>query len=67
MFGAEPHSFVTNRYVFTTGHMFTGARQAVVGSDLAAQLHLRIGDTLTVAHRPFRITGDLPHRRGRAG
>ena len=57
MFGAKPPSFVTNRYVFTTGHMFSGAKQAVVGSDLAAQLHLHIGDTLTVAHHPFRITG----------
>ena len=57
VFGAQPHSFVTNRYVFTTGHMFSGAGQAVVGSDLASHLHLRPGGTLIVAHRPFRIAG----------
>ena len=57
VFGADPPSFVTNRYVFTSGHMFSGAKQAVVGSGLASQLHLRTGGTLTVAHRPFRIAG----------
>ena len=57
VFGAEPHSFVTNRYVFTSGRMFTGPRQAVIGSALAAQLHLRVNDVLTVAHRRFQISG----------
>jgi putative ABC transport system permease protein len=37
--------------------MFSGARQAVVGSGLATQLHLHPGDTLTVAHRRFQVTG----------
>ena len=57
VFGAEPHSFVTNRYVFTTGHMFGGAGQAVIGSGLASQMHLHAGGVLTVAHRPFKIVG----------
>jgi len=37
--------------------MFSGARQAVIGTGLAAQMHLQPGDTLTVAHRRFRVTG----------
>jgi len=37
--------------------MFSGAKQAVIGSGLAAQMHLDAGDTLTVAHRPFKIAG----------
>jgi putative ABC transport system permease protein len=57
VFGAEPKSFVTDRYVFTTGHQFTGAHQAVIGSGLAATLHLGVGDTLTVSHRHFQISG----------
>lgn len=57
VFGAQPHSFVTNRYVFIDGHMFSGAKQAIVGSGLASMLHLNTGGTLTVAHRAFRITG----------
>lgn len=57
VFGALPHSFVTNRYVFTDGRMFSEPTQAVIGSGLATQLHLRIGGTLTVAHRHFQISG----------
>jgi putative ABC transport system permease protein len=57
VFGAEPHSFVTNRYVFTRGHMYAGPHQAVIGSQLASTLHLGIGDALTVAHRHFKVTG----------
>jgi putative ABC transport system permease protein len=48
---------VTNRYVFTSGHMFAGPGQAVVGSALAAQLHVRPGGTLQVARRRFKIAG----------
>ena len=29
----------------------------MIGSDLAARLHLGIGGTLTVAHRHFQVTG----------
>ena len=57
VFGARPDSFVTDRYVFTRGHMFTHAGEAVIGSDLAHTLHLRPGGTLTVARRHFRIAG----------
>ena len=57
VFGAERHSFVTDRYVFTSGHMFSARGQAAIGSVLAAQLHVGVGDTLTVSHRQFRVTG----------
>ena len=56
-FGANPGSFVTDRYVFTHGHMFSGPHQAVIGSDLAARLHVRVGGTLRVARRHFQVTG----------
>ena len=57
VFGAQAHSFLTNRYVFTAGHMFTGARQAVIGSALATSLHLHVGGTLRVSGRRFHVTG----------
>lgn len=56
-FGAEPNSFVANRFVFTSGHMFRGLGQAVVGTSLARTLHLRVGNTLRVARRRFTVTG----------
>ena len=57
VFGAEPHSFVTDRYVFTSGRMFAKSDQAVIGSALATQLRLSVGQVLTVSHRHFEITG----------
>ena len=57
VFGAEQHSFVTGRYVFTDGRMFAQRHQAVIGSGLAARLDLGVGQALTVAHRRFLITG----------
>jgi putative ABC transport system permease protein len=57
VFGAQPHSFVTDRYVFTRGRMFGAPNQAVVGSGLASTLHIGVGGMLKVAHRRFRITG----------
>ncbi len=56
-FGAYPDSFVTDRYVFLQGHMLTGDRQVAVGSGLAAQLHLHVGDTLSIAHRELSVSG----------
>jgi putative ABC transport system permease protein len=56
-FGAYSGSFVTDRYVFLEGHMFSGERQVAVGSGLAAQLHLHVGDRLTIAHRALTVSG----------
>ncbi len=57
VFGADPNTFVTNRYVFTQGHMFSGSRQAIIGTGLASSLHLGVGGTLKVASERFRIAG----------
>jgi putative ABC transport system permease protein len=56
VFGAEP-GFETGRLVFSSGHLFTNRRQAVIGDALASQLHLRLGSTLTVAHRNLAVVG----------
>jgi putative ABC transport system permease protein len=57
VFGADPHTFLTNRYVFTRGQMFSSANQAIVGTALAASAHLRVGDSLVVADHRFQISG----------
>jgi putative ABC transport system permease protein len=57
VFGASPNSFLTNRLVFSAGRMFRSPGEAVVGDVLAPQLHLRPGDTLSVAHRRLRVVG----------
>jgi putative ABC transport system permease protein len=57
VFGAEPGNFLTGRLVFSSGRMFTGRSEAVVGDRLASQLHVGPGGILTVAHHQFRVSG----------
>ncbi len=57
VFGADPGGFLLHRLVFTSGRMFGQGEQAVVGDQLAAQMHLRVGGTLTVARRRLLVTG----------
>jgi len=57
VFGADRRSFVTDRYVFTEGHMFSGPDQVVVGSSLASTLRIEVGDTLAVGGRRFDVSG----------
>lgn len=55
-FGAEPSSFLSHRLVLLAGH---GARgdEVLVGSGTAATLHVRPGQTLTVAGRELPVAG----------
>ncbi|MHB8692717.1 MAG: ABC transporter permease [Solirubrobacteraceae bacterium] len=57
VFGAQRGGFLTNRLVFTSGHMFTTRRQIVLGDALAGQLHAHPGSVLKVAHRSLTVTG----------
>ena len=57
VFGANPHGFLLQRLVFTSGHMFKGDRQIAIGDGLASQLHIGPGATVVVAHRRLRVTG----------
>ncbi len=57
VFGAEPHDFLSDRLVFESGQMFAKPDQAVIGDALASQMHLRVGDTLTVSHHKFQVSG----------
>jgi putative ABC transport system permease protein len=57
LFGIEPHSFLAARTVIERGRMFDGPQQIVVGSTLASQLHVRLGQALKVGHRHLTVTG----------
>jgi len=57
VFGAQPGGFLTNRLVFSSGHMFASPQQVVVGDGLAKELHLSPGSTLEIHHRQMRVTG----------
>lgn len=57
VFGADPASFLTGRLVFSSGRMYGSADQIVIGDELAQQLHVRVGDGLTVAHHALHVAG----------
>jgi putative ABC transport system permease protein len=57
VFGADAGGFETDRLVFSSGHMYSSSHQLVVGDELASQMHLRVGDTLSVAQRRFEVAG----------
>jgi putative ABC transport system permease protein len=57
VFGADRTGFLTDRMVFTAGHLFSGSKQIILGDDLASQIHAKVGETLKVAGHPFRVVG----------
>jgi len=57
VFGAQAPTFVTRAYVFSSGGIFTAPHQAIVGSDLAATMHLKVGDPFVVSGQKFTISG----------
>lgn len=58
VFGADLNSFFAENMVIVAGERPRNpASEALVGSDLAGQSHLRPGDQITIAGRPFRVAG----------
>ncbi|WP_249010030.1 ABC transporter permease [Conexibacter sp. DBS9H8] len=57
VYGVEPHTFLTDRMVFLSGHMFAGRNQVAVGNLLAQTMHLRVGSALVIAHHRFTVSG----------
>lgn len=57
VFGANPGTFVTDRYVFTAGHMFSRPHQVIVGDELAKTMHLKLGSSVEVARHRFTVSG----------
>jgi putative ABC transport system permease protein len=57
VFGATPRNFQVNRMVFSAGHMYTDNKDAVIGNGTAKEMHVGVGDTLTVKHHKLRIVG----------
>jgi putative ABC transport system permease protein len=57
VFGAGAHNFVTDGLVLGSGRLYRSPGEVVVGDTLAAELHVRLGQTLTVAHRRLQVVG----------
>ncbi len=58
VFGADPAGFFTQSLVLVSGRRPVGeSRELLVGERMAAQLHLRAGDPLSVKGRVYRVAG----------
>jgi putative ABC transport system permease protein len=58
VFGAEPNGFFTQSLVLVSGRRpVDESKEILLGDRLAEQLHLGVGDQLTVKGTPFRIAG----------
>lgn len=57
VYGANANGFELGRMVFSSGHIYNGPNQIVIGDELAPQLHAHVGDTVTIAGRRLRVVG----------
>jgi putative ABC transport system permease protein len=57
VFGADGNGFLAQRLVFSSGRMYRSSREIVVGDELAKQLHITPGESLTVARRTLGVVG----------
>ena len=57
VFGAEPHSFVSQGLVYSSGGQYSSGSQIALGDTLAQQLHATAGQTVTIDHRRLQVTG----------
>jgi putative ABC transport system permease protein len=57
VFGSPEHDFLTDRMLFTSGHIFTKPDQIAIGDLLAQQMHLRVGSSLKVSGHRFTVSG----------
>ncbi len=57
VFGLEPTEFALDLFPVTEGRRPAGRGEAILGRPSAEQLHKRLGDTIRIGGRPFRIVG----------
>jgi putative ABC transport system permease protein len=51
-------------FIFRAGGPFEGPDQAIADDIVAQTRHLKVGDTVTLINRPFRISGIVAHGKG---
>ncbi|MGO9898722.1 MAG: ABC transporter permease [Solirubrobacteraceae bacterium] len=57
VFGADPHSFVSDGLVYSGGGVYSSGSQIALGDTLAGQLHAVPGEIVTIDHRRLHVTG----------
>jgi putative ABC transport system permease protein len=57
VYGVQPGGFLAGRMVITSGRMFSGPDEIVVGDALAGQIHVHVGSQMKVGRRVMRVVG----------
>jgi ABC-type antimicrobial peptide transport system permease subunit len=57
VFGYHPRSYAIRHYRIVEGQPLSAPRQVIVGKQAAAQMSLRVGDTLRLLQSNFRVAG----------
>jgi len=57
-------SALSQGFIFRAGGPFAGPEDAIADDIVAQTRHLKVGDTVTLVNRPFRISGIVAHGKG---
>ena len=57
VFGTPPDGTMARRLVMLSGHRAEHSNELAIGDVLASRMHVKLGDTLKVGPRRFKITG----------
>jgi putative ABC transport system permease protein len=58
------YNALSKGFLFRAGGPFTAADETIADDIVAQTQHLKVGDTVTLVNRPFRISGIVVHGKG---
>jgi putative ABC transport system permease protein len=60
----KKYNALSKGFIFRSGHPFEAPDETVADDIVAQTQHLKVGDTVTLINRPFRISGIVVHGKG---
>jgi putative ABC transport system permease protein len=66
VYGIDYNRFnaLSRGFLYRDGRPFQTADEALADDIIAQSMHLKVGDTITLLNRPFKITGIVAHGKG---
>jgi putative ABC transport system permease protein len=60
----QRYNALSKGFIFRSGQPFSAPDEAIADDIIAQTRHLKVGDTVTLINRPFRISGIVVHGKG---
>lgn len=60
----QRYNALSKGFIFRAGHPFDAPDEALADDIAAQSRHLKVGDTVTLINRPFRVAGIVVHGKG---